>query len=230
MVRGKKERWFHAPEMLFLTIGLAYLSGLACVDLLSLENRPCPCLEGYQCWQEEQTCIAAQPCTPQCQVGQFCYYRSVLESGLCEDCSNNKHCGLDCTDCTQQSTNWACLEGICTCRYPSDCPIDHNCTPGKGCQRDMPDAGFDAGAEAGVYDVGVDVGGADFSLDDQGTPDGGDSLDPICANNKSCGLSCKDCTQEDTNWACINGHCGCYDSSDCLPYQTCKEDFCILRD
>lgn len=175
----------------------------ACVDSLSLDGRPCPCVEGFRCCPNDGRCHPAaeecpgqRPCSEGCLANQWCY------AALCVLCADNKHCGMSCGDCTLGWKDWACLGTSCGCRADADCPRPYRCL-GASCQLETSDGGTDAG--------GGDGGGED----------GGTS-----SHNKCCGPACLDCTGQDSDWACLGASCGCRDSADCLPDQRCEQFRC----
>lgn len=231
------------------------ITASGCVEKLSIEYRPCPCLDGYQCCGQTSICIPINeicpgglPCSPYCERGQYCH------EDTCQQCYDNKHCGIQCVDCTDQLENWACVQGSCGCRVREDCPGRLECLNGV-CGIEQPDGGppdggsgdaggdtgsgsdgggFDAGGDMG-YDAGYDAGegdagptdGGQSDAEDGGTTDGDDG-GPVCYtnNNKNCGPGCTDCTRQEENWACVNGRCGCLDQADCPPDLVCEYSLC----
>ena len=242
-------------KLTFLFLLCLYLPGLGCVEKLSLDDRACPCLNGWRCC-EGTRCVPSDQNCPGCELlcasGEQCY------GGGCALCSNSKACGTDCIDCTDQISDWYCDNGSCACRGNSDCPsempcmdlrcgcrLDSDC-PGdlecreKRCTYSIPEdpgtchdncdagTGQDGGADAGMGDLGTTDGGTtDGGITDGGMLDGDDGgINPLCANNKRCGPNCQDCTELNGNWACLGNECGCFDSADCLPDQDCLGNSC----
>ena len=93
-------------KLVFL-VAAVNLCGLGCVEKLSLDERACPCLDGWRCCgttcvPEDQNCPG---CDLLCAPGKQCY------AGDCYPCDNNKACGPDCIDCNGQATGWAVASG-----------------------------------------------------------------------------------------------------------------------
>jgi len=198
------------------------LSGLGCVEKLSLDERACPCVDGWRCCGT--TCVPVDRNCPGCSLlcapGEQCY------SGDCYPCNNSKACGPDCINCHDQDTGWVCENGRCGCRSSSDCPthLDSACREGI-CSVVQQDGGTCEGnCDGGTVDGGTTDGG----VSDGGPSDGDDGgVNPLCTNNMRCGPDCEDCTALESNWACLGDRCGCFDPADCLPDQDCQNNSCI---
>lgn len=197
----------------------AYMLGLSllafmlpeCVDQLSLENRACPCLDGWKCCEVSGTCMPNElsckeaPCSPRCDTGEYCYLQS------CQECDDNRHCGPDCVNCNDQVSDWACLGDHCGCRDERDCPGGLDCINGV----------------CFTMSISPDAGVGDGGSEDGGTGDGGDGTDECGYNSKCCGNDRKDCTELSYNWTCVEGRCGCLASNDCPPDMRCVSYGCV---
>ncbi len=178
----------------------------SCVDQLSLENRSCPCVDGWKCCEGSGICMPQElsckeaPCTPGCHHGEYCYLQS------CQECDDNRHCGPDCVDCNSLQSDWACLGDHCGCRDDRDCPGHLNCIEGVCLS-------FSAQQDGGT--------------DDGGSDDGGDGSVKCGYNSKGCGQDCKDCTENQFNWTCVDGQCGCLGANDCPPDMACLSSRCV---
>ena len=198
-------------RIVFIAVmGLLVSSVSGCVEKLSLEDRACPCLDGWKCCEGSGICMPDElsckeaPCTPRCSQGLYCYLQS------CEKCDDNRHCGPDCVDCTGQLSDWACVGDRCGCRDDRDCPGELNCIDGVCFSFTVrPDGGIDAGSGDG------------------GSGDGGDAMIECGYNSKGCGHDCKDCTENSYNWTCVDGRCGCLGSNDCPPDMRCISSRCV---
>ena len=184
---------------------------LGCVEQLSLDNRPCPCMDGWKCCEGSGTCMPDElsckeaPCTPRCDFGQYCYLQS------CQRCDDNRHCGPDCIDCNSQVSDWACLGNTCGCRDDRDCPGELSCL-------DSVCFSMTAPPDGGTEDAGSGDGGSG---------DGGDGTVECGYNSKGCGQECKDCTENTYDWTCVDGRCGCLGSNDCPPDMMCVSNRCV---
>jgi hypothetical protein len=184
-------------------IGLVALLVFAgCVDKLSLDGRPCPCLEGWQCCGSNQVCLpdnqicaGGMPCSrdTECDRGQYCYGEA------CATCNDSQHCGIECVNCALSGStvgNMHCNEGTtCGCLDRADCLGDLCCVDGECSSQCLPgycceegecrycsdhdgsegDAGHDAGLpgdEDGSHSDGSP--GDDGGMTDGGPGDGDD--------------------------------------------------------
>jgi hypothetical protein len=157
-------------------------------------------------------CVA-DSCESGCPAGQYC------NGAVCLECTEDQHCGQDCTNCSAQSTDKACVAGSCGCNTVADCNASQTCENNVCTGGCWPDC---VGKCGGAPD------GCDGTCD-ANCPAGqwcSTQACLACDTNEHCGTICSDCSAQTSNHVCISGSCGCVDTNDCAAGQDCLDGTC----